>query len=156
MKKISSICVPAFLIAILLCSVQCKKNKPSNPTVKDSSYITLHDKSLSIIQSHIQGKWQLQYEQGSNFAGTFPQTDFFWEFNLNNNVRETYQSNLIVDTAINWVRTKDVFADSTYLMTFSDIQGVPWVYIVDGVYNDTLVLYDNASDFTTYHFTKTN
>jgi hypothetical protein len=156
MKKPDLTFLTLFL-AILLCFfARCKKNETSKPTKTDSSNIILRDKPLSVIQSYIKGNWQLQYEQGGITGGRFPHTNFFWEFSSSDRVKVTYQSNVVTDTLINWVRTKDVFTDSTFLMTFSDKLGYPYVYIVDGIYNDTLVLYDNASDYITYHFTKTN
>ena len=150
MKNIIHIIYILLGIVFIICFEQCKKDGPQ-------SNIKLTDKPLSVIQTNIKGKWTLQYEKGG-ICGTciFYQKDFFWEFGNYDKVLETYKGTVIVDTKINWVRERDVFTDLTYIMTFSDKQNVPWNYIVDGIYNDTLVLYDNSSDRVFYHFTKSN
>jgi len=143
------------IIAILFFS-QCKKNSPPKPISKDSTYVILHDKPLSIIQSYINGNWELRYEEGTNFAGIFPQTDFFWRFGAVDSIKVIYHGNIVTDTTITWIREKDALADSTFTINFHDKLGYPYTYIVDGIYNDTLVLFDDASDYMIYHFTKTN
>jgi len=39
-------------------------------------------------------------------------------------------------------------------MTFFDKEQVPWGYVVDGIFNDTLVIHDNAYDGMYYYFAK--
>jgi len=39
-------------------------------------------------------------------------------------------------------------------MAIKDIQGVPWVYVIEQIYNDTLIYHDNSSDAIFYHFIK--
>jgi len=149
MKKIVLFsALPILLVGLI---EQCKKNT-------QHLNITLHDKPLSVIQSYIQGKWELRYEHGGISTQTIPQTNFFWEFSTKNRVTEYYHGAIIADTSINWVRDLGLFIapDSTFVMNFFDKQGVPWVYIVDGIYNDTLLLHDNAVDGFYYHFTKSN
>lgn len=139
------------LTALLYCSA-CKKDG-------NKVNITLHDKPLSTIQSYKMGKWDLKYEQGGFTAGTYPQTDFFWTFTSNNKVTESYHDTIVVDASISWVRDKGLFIgsnDSTYIMRFIDKEEVPWNYVVDGIFNDTLVIHDNAYDGMYYHFAKVN
>src|ERR1700730_15894379 len=137
----------ALLMALLL--MYCKKSS-------EHLNITLHDKPVSVIQSYMQGKWELRYMKGGFATQTIQQTDFFWEFGSDYRITEKYHGTIIVDTTITWVRDLGLFigTDSTYLMNFFDKRGVPWVYTVDGIYNATLLLHDNAGDGFYYHFTQ--
>lgn len=121
--------------------------------------ITLHDKQLSTIQSYIIGKWDLKYEQGGFTALTFPQTNFFWTFTSANKVTKSYHDTIVADASITRVRDHGLFLgtnDLTYIMRFLDKEEVPWNYVVDGIFNDTLVIHDNAYDGMYYYFTKVN
>ncbi len=83
--------------------------------------------------------------------------NFFWSFTSNNRIIESIRDSVIIDTSIIWMRDKGFFIgpnDSTYLMTFFDKDGVPLDYDVDGIFNDTLVIHDNAYDGYYYHFVK--
>jgi hypothetical protein len=149
MRKIGLSQASALLMAILL--MYCKKSS-------EHLNITLHDKPLSVIQSYIQGQWELRYMKGGIATQTIQQTNYFWQFGSKDRLTETDQGTITADTTITWKRDLGLFigTDSTYLMNFFDKQGVPWVYVVDGIYNDTLLLHDNAVDGYFYHFTKSN
>ncbi|MEJ7682413.1 MAG: hypothetical protein WKG06_32085 [Segetibacter sp.] len=62
-----------------------------------------------------------------------------------------------MDAPINWVRDEGLNIgpnNSTYIIRFLDKEEVPWNYVVDGIFNDTLVIHDNAYDGMYYHFTR--
>lgn len=139
----ASVILPVILL------LHCTKNKAGTNTI-------LYDKPLSEIQSFINGKWDLRYEHGGIATMTIQLTNVSWEFSNGIRVTENYHGQIIADTVISWARATGLFinGDSTYLMQFPDEQGVPWVYVIDGIYNDTLVLHDNAVDGFFYHFTR--
>ncbi len=139
-------------LSFIFCIEQCKK---------DSGHlnISLHDKPLSVIQEYTQGSWKLQNEKGG-FCGNciFYPTDT--TFNLYMNLsseriklkNEYFQT---LDTTIVWTSI-NVFGDSTYALNFSDSMGIPYTFAADGIYNDTLVLYQPGPDGIAFYYTKSN
>lgn len=132
----------------------CSKS-PDN--IDTSITITLHDKPLTTIQSYVQGDWKLRYISGG-FCGTCrsPLDQYYrlWTFGPDNHIKQTNNNVISVDTTISWNRFRDVFGDTTYLLNFYDKTGYWNSYIVDKIYKDTLLLFDNSTDPSTYHFTK--
>lgn len=64
---------------------------------------------------------------------------------------------VVVDSRIYWKRTTDIFNDRTYLLTYYHAASYgPFAisYIVDQIYNDTLILTEDASDAVSYYYTK--
>ena len=63
---------------------------------------------------------------------------------------------VVVNTNIIWTRAKDIFNDSTYLLGYYYTLGYafPYYYVVDRIYNDTLILIDNAYDPLYYYYVK--
>ena len=61
-----------------------------------------------------------------------------------------------LDTIIVWKRDRDIFQDSTYLLSYRDSKSYafPIYKVVDQIRNDTLVLIDDASDAFYYYYTK--
>lgn len=150
--KISVIPISLLLIIFLFSFAQCKKSDTG-------LNIILHDKPLNTIQSYIQGKWKLQYTFGGFAAMKYPAThNSYIILNPNNIIIGNDSAGVVVDTAIIWVRAKDIAGDSTYLLTYSYTPGYafPYAYIVDRIYNDTLVLSDNAYDPISRYYTKFN
>lgn len=151
MKKIiHSLFLLFCLLTALLYFSACKKDR-------SKVNITLYNKPLSTIKSYIVGKWDLKYEQGGISSLTFPQTNFFSTFTSDNRVTESYHDTIIVDASISWVRdigSNIGLNNLTYVMRFRDKEEVPWNYVVDGIFNDTLVIHDNGSDAMYYHFAK--
>lgn len=147
MKKI--IIVISF---ISLIAFDCKKNS-------DSLNITLHDKSLSVIQKYTQGNWKLQYEKGGICGNcTFYPADT--TFNLymaltpeRIELRDAYSQTL--DTTITWTYV-NIFGDSSNALNFSDASGIPYTFAPDGIYNDTLVLYQPGPDGISFYYIKSN
>lgn len=140
---------------LFFCFFQCKKqDTPQNTPLT----IILHDKPLSVIQSYIQGKWRLHYGKGG-ICGTCVQyyNNVFWKF-TNDRIEETYNGRSLADTTIKWIRDLGTYTngDSTFIMNFYDKRGYPSNYVVDHIFNDTLVLHDNSSDAVFYHFSKSN
>jgi hypothetical protein len=136
------------VFVILLISASCKKdNGPVN--------ISLKDKPLFTIKSSIQGRWKLEYSSGgicgicvypsrSNTTLEFKKDRVIW---ISDNL-------LLADDNINWIPTHEFFGIDTYIMSFEDTRAYPYNYIVDGIYNDTLVLYESATDGQSHHFSK--
>lgn len=141
----------------IFCFSHCKKE--NNNSNKEKAYlnITLYDKPLDTIRSYIQGKWNLRYEKGGICAICTQQfSNFYWTFSANNKIEESYNGIIIADTSITWVKDIGTYinGDSTYILSFHDKQNVPWNYVVERIYNDTLILHDNSADAVFYRFTK--
>jgi hypothetical protein len=122
-----------------------------------STNIVLYNKPLETIQQYIQGKWKLVYGKGG-FCGSckFPCDNCSVEFTTSNKIISKAFVITTDTTTIHWVRDMGTFTngDSTYLMQFMDKQGVPWVYVVQEITNDTLIYHDNSSDAMFYHLIK--
>lgn len=154
MKKRFFIYCNALSFLILFCFEQCKKE----PVGHNSLSITLYDKPLDTIKFYIQGKWKCQYGKGGIAANMIQYyNNYYWSFSLNK-VQKSYNGTIVSDTVIHWVKEKGTYTngDSTFVMSFYDKQNVPWNYVVERIFNDTLILHDNSSDAIFYHFTKSN
>lgn len=122
----------------------------------------LYNKPLSVIQENIQGNWKLEYEKGgfcSTCINYFNNVSYLWQFNTDNKIKRIYNDSVFTDTTIKWIRDLGIYTngDSTYIMNFYDKRGYPYNYIVDEIYNDTLILHDAyAVDAVFYHFIKSN
>jgi hypothetical protein len=142
------------LLVSLFCFSQCGKEK-------DPSNITLYNKSLSTIQRTIYGRWKLEYVKGgfiASYIRWFSNVSYVWQFNSGNRVKQIYNDTVLTDTSVVWKRDLGVYtgSDSTFIMMFYDKRGYPYNYVVDGIFNDSLQLHDNASDPVYYHFSKLN
>lgn len=147
MKKIILIC-----ITFLFCFTQCKKEN-----IKIN--ITLYNKPLTTIQSYIKGKWKCNYGKGGIDASNIQYYDnYYWTFSDDNKIIQSYNGIITSDTTITWIKSLGIYTsgDSTFIMSFYDKQYVPWNYVVKGIFNDTLIIYDNAFDAYYYHLTKSN
>jgi len=136
----------SLFLAIVLFTIGCKKDKP----VKNG---TLYDKPLGVIKHSIQGHWQLHYMYGG-YSGSFRE-DFnnsFITFN-GDHILWTVNDTVWVNSNIDWVYDISISSQKTYLMQFGNAQN-SFDWLVDGIYNDTLVLYDNFTDSYSYHLTK--
>ncbi|MFT3950038.1 MAG: hypothetical protein QM763_23935 [Agriterribacter sp.] len=129
----------------------CKKN------YKPQVNVVLYDKPLSVIRQHIQGKWQLIYGKGGIATTTQYYDETFWEFNADS-LRILKHNNAYLDTVIHWDYDLGTFTngDSTYIMNFNDKLGYIYNYIVDKIYNDTLIVHDYAVDAYFYRLIKSN
>jgi hypothetical protein len=143
MKKIHSLLLFLCLFTSSLYFLACKKDG-------NKVNITLHDKPLSTIRSYIQGNWKLSYAKGG-FCGTcvYPaKNNEYMTLSTKRIVFGNDSTGVVLDTEIIWKREQGIFYDSTYLLTYYYPAGYgpfPIAYIVDGVYNDTLKLIDNAA-----------
>jgi len=149
MKKNAFTFCNALLLTTLFCFAQCKKEHTA-------LNITLYDKPLSTIQYYIQGNWKLNYGKGGICGSCIQYYDSStWKF-VNNRIEETYKGSIRADTTINWTKDLGTYTngDSTFVMNFYDKLGYPSNYVVDRIFNDTLILHDNSSDAVFYHFTK--
>lgn len=138
-------------LILFCCFNQCKKHDvtPTN--------IVLYDKPLETIQRYIHGKWKLAYAVGGICSTCRQECDnCFVEFTLDNKFISNTFAITTDTTTIQWIKDIGILTnkDSTYLMTFKDRHGVPWVYVVERIYNDTLIYHDNSADAVFYHFIK--
>jgi len=150
MTKNTQILIFFCLIIVLCCGLQCKKD--NSPLT-----ITLYNKPLSTIKSYIKGNWKLHYGKGGIVANMIQYyNNTFWNFTPDNRIKASYDGVTTTDTTTNWVKDMGTYTngDSTFILNFYDKQDVPWNYVVEQIYNDTLILHDNSSDAVFYHFTK--
>jgi len=150
-KTIHSLLLFLCLFTALLCFSACKK-------AASKVNITLHDKPLSTIQSYIAGKWNLKYVRGGVVYRTYPaKYNEYMTLSTKRSVFGNDSTGVVLDTEIIWKREQGIFYDSTYLLTYYYPAGYgpfPIAYIVDGIYDDTLKLIDNASDPFYYYYIK--
>ena len=126
---------------------------------KDESKINivLHDKPLDLIQSSIQGKWKLQKVTGGICNGCYPPPkNNPYMIITGDHIVAGNDLRVTLDTIIVWKRDRDIFQDSTYLLSYRDSKSYafPIYKVVDQIRNDTLVLIDDASDAFYYYYTK--
>lgn len=139
------------LLALLLLS--CNKEKLKTPV-----NLKLKDKPLNEIKAAIQGKWQLHYSYGG-ITGRIRQdhTNSYIEFKPTDSIYWNDNNNLIVADIITWNRRKDIIGDSTYIMSFCEMRGpvcYPYSWGVEQIKNDTLILYDDATDAMGHYLTR--
>lgn len=150
MKKIFFNAKFYFLLITCLCFSNCKKSN-------NQKNITLNNKPLSVIQSYIKGKWQLEYETGG-FCGcvSTPKDSFFLYTILSpNKIIFKNSEEITIDTTINWEYI-NFFGESTYVMNFFSPSGVPFNFAAKGIFNDTLILYQPGPDGESFYYTKLN
>ena len=139
------------LLLLSVLGVGCEKNNEDG----QNSNIPLYDKPLSTIKSNIQGKWELHYGKGGICATCIQYVDStYWEFTNNDKILKYYDKDIVLDTSIMWYKDVDNFSGLTYIMQFYDNYGYPSNYVIDGIYEDTLIIHDFSSDAVFYHFTK--
>lgn len=141
-------CIIFFIM--LVCFPQCQKEQKN-------LNITLYDKPPSVIESYIQGMWKCCYGKGGISANTIQYyEDYFWTFIQDNRIQQTIDGMSIADGTIQWVKEIGTYinVDSTFVLTFVDNENVPWNYVVDGIFDDTLILHDNTADAVFYHFSR--
>lgn len=154
MKKLVFTIKFCFLFFVCLCFSNCKK---SNGGLN----VILYNKPLSVIQEYIQGKWMLQYAKGG-FCGTcisHVKNNPYMLINSNRIIFGNDSTGVVLDTTIYWIKERDIFhpLDSTFLLTYYYPPGAgPFAiaYVVDGIYNDTLKLIDDAYDPLSYYYIK--
>lgn len=133
MKKVFIIPKFCLLLIFCLCLNNCKKKN-------NGINVTLYNKSLSTIQSYIQGKWTLQYVKGGICGTCKPQVknNPYMLINSNRIIFGNDSAGVVLDTTIYWIKEKDIFhpSDSTFLLTYYYPAGAgPFAirYIVDGI-----------------------
>ena len=132
----------------------CKKNVPSNIT--KLSNITLYNQPLNVIQEYINGKWNLIYTSGGITGININYDSTTWTFINGNRIYETTHNTVLIDTTIKWNWSNIGSTDYSYTLHYFDNRGYPYDYIVLKMYNDTLILCDNATDGFFYHLVKNN
>lgn len=157
MKTLLWFVFECFVIPVLCFMSSCRKGG----SIKDSSTtnIVLYNKPLPVIQSNIQGEWKLDYEKGgicSICINSFRDVNYIWKFGSGDKVVQTFNGAIFTDTTISWVKDLGMYmgTDSTFIMEFYDKRDYPYVFVVDGVLNDSLQLHDNGYDPVYYYFYK--
>ncbi len=147
MKTILKILLLGGLIGITVFSCRKEKIIPRHNT-----NITLYDKPIDVILANIMGKWDLRYGKGGIAANTVQYFhNYIWEFTSDNKIIQTYNDTIECNSYIQWRREK-YMNGFTYLMSVCG-----WNYtIVNGIYNDTLVLSGYGPDAMSYYFTRSN
>jgi hypothetical protein len=153
MQKSQTLPLVIILQIFSLCRAQCKKEHAGLT-------ITLYNLPLPVIQSYISNKWKLEFVRGgfiANYVKSFHDENVIWQISPNR-IMENYNGNIYTDTTITWIRDLGVNTglDSTFIMNFYDKRLYPYLYIVDGIFNDSLVLHDHAVDGQHYYFSKSN
>jgi hypothetical protein len=136
---------------LLFITTSCRKEENSHVN------IVLYDKPLETIQHYIHGKWKLAYAKGGICSTCMQEcNNCFIEFTPDNKFISNTFAITTDTTTINWVREIRTYTNNgyTYLMTFKDKEGVPWAYVIERIYNDTLIYHDNSADAVFYHFIK--
>ena len=138
-----------FLLFIIFSFSYCKKeNKIQGPL-----NITLYDKTPKVIYSYLKGKWKFIYGKGGfNAIQMHYCNGCTVEFTPDGRIISNtfFKANAV----ISWKKEMGAYTngDSTYIMQFQDDYNVPEFFVIDGIYNDTLVYHDFASDAIFYHF----
>lgn len=124
----------------------CKKDN-------QKTSIILYNKPLSTIKQYVQGNWKIVYEYGGLCGNCkFTYNSYFIDITSNNKFVSNSFLYTYDTTTIYWVKALDIYTlDSTYLMTFRDIHDVPWKFVIQQIYNDTLIFYDSGYDALYYH-----
>ncbi len=149
MKKITLFLTIITIVSIVACS-SCKKNSDA---ITFSSNITLYDKPLNTIQQYITGNWKLIYTDGG-YTGVAQYFDsIYWQLSANR-IKQIYQSNIFIDTTINWIWVPIGGAINSNVLQCFDYRSYPYNYVVMRMYKDTLILHDNFVDGLFYHFIK--
>lgn len=170
-------------LLIVVCCTECKNNNEEisvkndekeinvlndekEITVKNDSNkfhvnIVLYNQPLDTIKKYIQGKWKLLYGKGGiTGAMTFYCDICYIEFTPDNRVLipDTINSKYLADCYIEWTWDIGSYTNGkyTYIMSYYDKFGYPNVYVIDRIYNDTLIYYDNSCDAFFYHCIKSN
>lgn len=127
---------------VLTVAIACKKEEP---IIQQN--ITLKDKPLTEIKAHIKGVWQFHRSVGG-FTGqtVFYHKNSYIEFKENDSIYWIDDAQERAKTKINWIRDKDEFGDSTYIISIYDVNNFPENWVVEGIEKDNLVLYDNGND----------
>ena len=163
MKYLLSILL--IVVVTSLC-VSCKKStnvqKPPDKQIdtanKPHLYITLYDKPLDTIQKYITGNWKLVYTSGGFTGGKMYYDSTYWQLSAKR-IKQIYPANkggVLIDTTINWILAPIAGIDSSFVIQCFDDRSYPYDYFALRIYNDTLIIREDAADAFHYHFIKNN
>lgn len=141
-----------FILLIVCCQIQCKKSA-------DKINIQLYDQPLSIIQKYITGRWKLEYTEGGGLNNRLPDVSDTYMTLDSSHITIKNKNGYFVDTTITWQKVAYGSATTyTYLMKYSDRNyPVPFVYAVQRIQDDMLVLRDRFTSEDSYlYFSKSN
>lgn len=145
-KFLSALVAIAIVFTVLSCNKINNLPTPSN--------IDLSNKPLAEVKAILLGKWQLHYMKGGICgACQYQREDEFYEFGPQDHIRWTINKEVMADTTITWLKQEwlneeinvmEFYANDTWMHHLSP----------DGIYKDTLRLYEPGPDGMGYYFTK--
>jgi hypothetical protein len=141
---VKKLIIISILLLILSSFIQCEKYEPINNV--------LYDKPLEVIQKYILGKWKLAYAKGGIAYEKIYCDSCIIEFTSDNRYLFRYNdSPYLINVTINWRRGYScAVRDSTWLWDYGGIS-----YVIDRIYNDTLIYASEFADGYSYHLVKT-
>lgn len=116
----------------------------------------LQDKPLFNIRACILGNWQMHYRQGGIGLTRQNLTNTFLEIKPDDSIYFKFEGILQAQTKIDWQEGVSLPGTKTYTINFKDNKGSFYVWVVERIYSDTLVFYDNATDPFGYYMTRVN
>lgn len=155
--------IPKFCFYIGLVFISLFSNCKKEIVPQISSNIDLSDKPLSVIKSHIVGKWFVNYAKGglcSTCIFDRKQYEEYYEFSANDRVKYTFKGNILADANLTWRSYKPSgYSNDIFVMEFIDNRLYPNFFQVDKIYNDTLILCSPDKynpDYQSYYLTRSN
>ncbi len=142
----------AFLVLIVM--VLCWSLACSDKEVHYVCDGILQDKPLANIRACVVGNWQMHYRKGGIGLTKQTLTNTFVNIRANDSIYFTFEGVLRAQTRIEWKDGISLPGTKTYTMNFHDNVGSFYVWVVERIYSDTLVFYDEATDPFGYYMTK--
>jgi hypothetical protein len=96
----------------------------------------------------------MHYRQGGIGLTKQNLTSTFLEIKPNDSIYYTFEGVLRAQTKIEWQDGISIPGTKTYTINFNDNTGSFYVWVVERIYSDTLVFYDNSTDPFGYYMTK--
>lgn len=152
MKKNNLILIAALLL--LICCTEGKNDK-EELSEKMPVNILLYNQPLDTIQKYIQGKWKLMYGYGGFTGSTYKCDKCYFEFTSDNKVNSnTFGTPNFA--SILWIKAFGLHTsnDTAYIMSYKDSGDFERFFVMDKIYNDTLIFHDNCDDAIYYHYIK--
>ena len=142
------------IIALCISASSCSKSSSHTPV-----NTTLYDKPLNVIQQYITGNWKMIYTDGGFVAIKQYYDSVYWQLS-STSIKVTYPQDkggvVINDNNINWKRYPIGGVDSSYILECYDVDSILRDFAMMKIYNDTLIMHENAVDGYYYHLIKSN
>jgi len=118
--------------------------------------VTFNTLPITTVKKYIAGIWQAHYATGGIAGTTVQLSNSFFDFSDPDLVSWTSNGRVMLDCQINWVNGASIFGSNSIVMLLRDVIGQKQniSLIATGIYNDTLIIDENAVDGFRYHLTK--